>query len=63
MKIEHIFGSIDHSFRQFIFIVYQAEGYQNILKLGCIPLAFTLFEAFLKNKKRSGTGLPTLFSA
>ena len=38
--------------------VCHTEGYQNILKLGCIPLA-----AFLKNKKRSGTSLPILFSA
>ena len=51
MKIEYIFGSIDQSFRQFIFIVYQAEGYQNILKLGCIPLAFASYEAFLKKQK------------
>ena len=48
---------------QFIFILSQAEGYQNISKLGCIPLAFTSFEAFLKNKRRSGTSAPTLFSA
>ena len=48
---------------QFIFIVCQAEGYQSISKLDCIPLAFTSFEAFLKNKKTSGTSAPTLFSA
>ena len=59
IKIKHISGSIDSVY----FIVYEAEGYQNILKLGCIPLAFTLFEAFLKNKKRSGTSLSTVFSA
>ena len=46
-----------------IFIVCQADDYQNILKLGCIQLAFTSYEAFLKNKKRSGTSLPDLFSA
>ena len=63
MKLEHISGSIGESFRQFILTVCQAEGYQNILKLGYIPLAFTSYEAFLKNKKRSGTNLPTLFSA
>ena len=48
---------------QFIFILSQAEGYQNISKLDCIQLAFTSFEAFLKNKKTSGTSAPTLFSA
>ena len=62
MKIEPTSGSVGLSFRQFIFIVCQAEGYQDILKLGCIPLAFTSYEAFLKNKKRSGASLPTLFS-
>ena len=63
MKVEDMSGSIDKSFRQYIFFVYQAEGYQNILKLSWIPLAFTSYEAFLKNKKRSGTSLPTLFFA
>ena len=28
-------------FIQFVFIVSQVEGYQNILKLSCISLAFT----------------------
>ena len=27
-------------------IILQADDYQNILKLGCIPLGFTLHEAF-----------------
>ena len=40
---------------QFVFIAWQVEGYRNILKLSCRPLAFTLFETFLKYKKRSGT--------
>ena len=44
---------------QFIFIVYQAEGYQNSLKLACIPLAFTSYEAFFffkKKKKKDEVG-------
>ena len=46
-------------FRQYVFIACQAEGYQSILKLGCLPLAFTSYEAFFKkSKKRSGTSLP-----
>ena len=36
------------------------EGYRNILKLSCRPLAFTSYKAFLKNKKRSGTCAPSL---
>ena len=35
------------------FIVCQVEGYQNILKLNCRPVAFTLYKAFLKSKKKS----------
>ena len=35
IKIEHISGSIVNSFIQFAFVVWQAEGQQNILKLSC----------------------------
>ena len=45
------------------FIVCQVEDYHNILKLSCGPLAFTLYKALLKNKKRSGISFPTTFSA
>ena len=41
----------------------QVKVCQNILKLRCWPLSFTLSKAFLKNKNKSGTSLPTLFSA
>ena len=45
-----------------LFLMYiQVEGYQNILKLRCWPLAFISYKAFLKKKKRSGTILPTSF--
>ena len=30
-------------FVQFVFIVWQGEGYQNILKLSCRTLAFTSY--------------------
>ena len=33
VKIEHISGSTVLSFTQFVFIVFQVEDYQNILKL------------------------------
>ena len=39
IKIEHISGSFVYSFIQFVLIGFQVEGYQNILKLSCIPLA------------------------
>ena len=39
-------------FRQYVFIACQAEGYQNILKLGYLPLAFTSYEAFFKKKQK-----------
>ena len=38
---------------QSLLLLYvQAKVYQNILKLRCWPPAFTLYKAFLKNKKR-----------
>ena len=51
------------SFMQFGFIVCRVEGYRNILKLSCTPLATASYEAFLKSKKRSWTSLPVTFSA
>ena len=47
-----------------LFSLYvQVQDYQNILKLRCQPLAFISYTAFLKNKKKSGTSLPTSFPA
>ena len=48
-----ISGSIVQSFIQFVFIGWQVEGYQKMLKLNCRSLAFTSYKAFLKNKKMS----------
>ena len=45
---------------QFVYIVCQVKGCQNILKPGCRQLAFSLYKAFLKNKKRSRTSLTYL---
>ena len=39
------------------FVLCQASGYQNILKLSCRPFVFNSYKALLKNKKRSGTSL------
>ena len=63
IKIEHIPGSTVQIFIQFVLIVWQVEGYLKILKLTFRSLAFTLYKAFLKNKKRSGTSLPGSFFA
>ena len=38
------------SFVQFVFIVWQVEGFRNILKLSCRPLPFTLYKVSLENK-------------
>ena len=57
IKVEHIYRSTVWSFIQFIFIVCQYEGYQNILKLNCSPLTFTSYKAFSKNKRGCGTSL------
>ena len=43
------------------FIVCSSEVYQNILKLKCWSFALTLYLAFLKNKKKSGTCLSISF--
>ena len=48
---------------QFVFIVSQVQGYPDILKPSCRPLAFTSYKYFLKNKKMSGTSFPALVSA
>ena len=49
---------------QFVFIVCEVEGYQNILKLSYRLLAFTSYKVFLKkSKKSSGTSLYALFTA
>ena len=45
---------------QFVYIIYQVKGCQNILKPGWRQLAFSLYKAFLKNKKRSRTSLTYL---
>ena len=48
---------------ELVFIEYQSEDYQNILKLGCSLLGFSSYKVFLKNKERSGISLPVSFSA
>ena len=48
---------------QFIFIVCQVEGYQNILKPSCTPLTFDSFKAFLEYKERPATSPPPSLSA
>ena len=55
---DHISGSMVSLFIQFVFIVCRFEGYQNILQPSCRPLALTLYNAFLKNKKSSRTSPP-----
>ena len=44
-------------------IGYKVEIYRNILKISCKPNTFSSSKAFSKNKNRSGTSLPVLFSA
>ena len=64
MKIEHISGSTVSNVIQFLFVVYPSgvlPTYVRILR--CWALALTLYKAFSKNKKRSGTSFPALISA
>ena len=64
-KISKLSISLDQQSKvlQFVFIVCQVKGYQNILKLSCTPLAFSSYKAFRKNKKSSGSSLPASLSA
>ena len=62
IKIKYISGSIVYSFIKFAFIISYFEGYRNILNSSCKSLAFTSYNAFLKNKKLSGTCLLTSFT-
>ena len=41
------------SFLQFAFVVWQVEGYCNISKLSCRPLAFTSTKHFKKTKRKN----------
>ena len=50
-------------FIYFVLIVCQDEDYQKSLKLSYRLFAFTSNKSFLKNKRKSGTSLPALFSA
>ena len=63
IKIEHISRSVVNSFIQFVFIIWQVQGYRNIFKSSCRLVAFTSYKDFLKNKKRSETCLPATFLA
>ena len=60
IKIEHISWSIIWSVIQFVFVAWQVNDYQNILKL---TFSFTSYKAFFKSKERSGTSVPGTFSA
>ena len=47
-----------------LFLLYaHVKDHRNKLELKSIPLAFTSYKAFSKNKNRSGTSLPASFSA
>ena len=54
--------SISHKFYTVCFDCILVEGYRNILKPSCIPLAIISNKAFLKKKKRSGASLLDSFS-
>ena len=45
------------------FLLYANLRAIEIVKPSCRPLAFILYKAFLKSKKKSGTSLLNLFSA
>ena len=43
-------------------MVCPSGGISKILELRCLLLVFTLYKAFLKSKRRSGTSFPAFFS-
>ena len=49
--------------KSLVFLYNQFEVYQNKLKLRHQPLAFTLYKAFIINRRRAGTNLPASFFA
>ena len=58
--------SLDQQFEillSLILLYVQLEDYQNILKVRCWALAFSLYKAFLKTQKRPVTRLPISFFA
>ena len=64
IKIEQISRSIVQFYLKSGFIVYQVEGYRNILKLKLyIETPFTPYKVFLKNKRGFGTSLNVSISA
>ena len=64
IKTEHISGWRVWNFVGFVLLHVQVEDYQNVLKLTCWTLTFTLPHIkLLKNKKRSEASLPASFSA
>ena len=50
-------------FYSLILLYVQIESYQNILNIRCRPIAFTSYQPFFKNRKKSGTSLSVSFSA
>ena len=63
IKIENISGSTVWILLRFVFIVCPSLGLQNVLRLRCWLLAFSLYKAFLKLKKWSVSRLSASFSA
>ena len=55
-------STVWHTANLFLFDV-QIKVHQNMLKIRCLTLSFILYKAFSKNNKRSGTNLPSSFSA
>ena len=61
LKLSMSFNQQSEMSRSLLLLYGQVEVYQNILKLRCWPLAFTLYKAF--SKKVVWNTLPTSFTA
>ena len=62
-KLSMSLGQQSEMLKSLLLLYIHVEVYWNILKLRCWPLAFTLYKALLKSKRRSGTGLLVWFCA
>ena len=54
---------IEYKSRVFVFIVCPSWGLAKYVKQRYWPVTYALYKAFIKNKKRFLTSLPTIFSA
>ena len=61
IRTKHVSGTEPCNVIKFVFIVCPSRSLSNYVNLRCLTLAFTLYTAFVKSKKRPETSLPVSF--